>query len=191
MDFRGQEGQYHIWLFKPNATLPGHEKHHYLQWANFSSLQHPTQGLMMRRILHTVLFTRARFYSPELCSVHETNPLKLSVWRMITFFFFILQPELWGSPYWWDSSVCNHLATVQEVTFWLLSKGTGWRRLWKKMLVNGLVRQKYTGNKEHWNAETQRRKWIWLSSWDSKAGCTPISLGLGPSWAWYLTEALT
>ena len=47
--------------------------------------------------------------------------------------FFFPQLELWGSHYWWDFCVCDHLITAQVVTWQLRVKGkvTGWRRLLK------------------------------------------------------------
>ena len=80
--------------------------------------------------------------------------------------------------------ICDHLAIVQVVTFWL------WVMILAeegcvKMQVNRLVKQKESRNKEQQKAEKHRRKWTRkkkseLSSTDSKAGGEPVSLGLAP-----------
>ena len=96
--------------------------------------------------------------------------------------FFIPQVEIWVGPgkalYWWDFCRRDCLNIAQVVTFWL------WRMVlveegYRKMQVNGPVRQKGSGNKEQQKAEKQRRKWMGKmklesSSRKSKAGGEPI-----------------
>ena len=60
-----------------------------------------------------------------------------------------------------------------------LGNGTGWRRLWIKMQRNRSVRQKDSGGKEQWKAETQKRKSRGkrdLEFIDSKSAGEPVSL---------------